>query len=679
MHSALLQRVRAPGLPTARPCSRRVRCRAADRPEEGLRCPPRPLYIPNRIDDPNYVRIFDTTLRDGEQSPGCTLTSKEKLSIAKQLYKLGVDVIEAGFPVASPDDFEGVRSIAQEVGNTVRDDGYVPAICAFARPCDSDIQRAWDAVKFARFPRVNFFIATSEIHMKHKLRMTGDQVTETVVGAIRNLRAMGCTDIEFTPEDAGRSDPLFLYEVLGEAIRAGATTLNITDTVGWCLPHEFLSLMAGIKRNVEGVDDVVLSSHCHNDLGQAASNTLMAAVGGARQLEVTINGIGERAGNASAEEVIMAIALRGERLMGGLRTGIQPVHLSATSKMVAEYSGMMVQPHKAVVGANAFAHESGIHQDGMLKARETYEIIRPESIGLVRDCDAGLVLGKHSGRKALGTKLKQMGFELPAEQLNEVFKRFKGLADKKKSISDEDVLALVNEEVHAPPTIITLVDLQVMCGSVGTPTATVSLRGPDGVVRRAAGMGNGPVDAAYKAIESLSPVKCKLLDYSVSSITEGIDALVCTRVTVKPAEEELEGGGMATVNQGRLAERRFHGSGADEDIIMSSARAYISALNKAIAYLAAKKQISTLRKAAGPAADETVPAVSPGTTHGAATAPSPPPVPPPAPAPAPAADSSAGSGKPAHGRQPSGGRAVGGRTRRGRRQLVARAATAEEA
>ncbi|KAL4440208.1 hypothetical protein ABPG75_003209 [Micractinium tetrahymenae] len=299
----------------------------------------------------------------------------------------------------------------------------------------------------------------------------------------------------------------------------------------------------------------------------------------------------------------MALALQGERLMGGLRTGIQPVHLSAASKMAAEYSGMMVQPHKAVVGANAFAHEREWHPPGR-HAQGPYKIIRPETIGLIRDCEAGLVLGKHSGRKALGTKLKQMGFDLPAEQLNEVFKRFKALADKKKHIGDEDVLALVNEEVHAPPTIITLVDLQVMCGSIGTPTATVSLKGPDGIVRRAAGMGTGPVDAAYKAIESLSPVKCKLLDYSVSSITEGIDALVCTRVTVKPVEEELGPERLVALTQGHAAERRFHGSGADEDIIMSSARAYISALNKAIAYLAAKKQISTLRKAGAAYVDE---------------------------------------------------------------------------
>ncbi|GAB4814561.1 hypothetical protein N2152v2_001607 [Parachlorella kessleri] len=558
---------------------------------------PRPEYIPNRIDDPNYVRIFDTTLRDGEQSPGATLTSKEKIEIAKQLSKLGVDIIEAGFPIASPDDFEAVRAIAQEIGNTVADDGYVPVICGLSRTKEQDLERAWDAVKFAKRPRVHTFLATSEIHMKHKLRMTKDQVIETAVGAVRHLRSLGCQDIEFSPEDAGRSDPLFLYEVLGEVIKAGATTLNIPDTTGWCLPHEFQDLISKIKKNTPGAENVIISTHCQNDLGLATANSLAGALGGARQLECTINGIGERAGNASLEEVVMAIALRGQTQMGGLYTGIRPVHISVASKMVSDYSGMIVQPHKAIVGANAFAHESGIHQDGMLKSRDTYEIMAPETIGLARADEAGIVLGKHSGRNALSTRLKQLGFDLPTEQLNDLFKRFKSLADRKKHITDEDVLALVNDEVHQPPSIWVLQDLQVVCGSMGVPTATVIMRGPDGINRTASSIGTGPVDAAYKAIDQLVRVQAALVDYSVNNVTEGIEALATTRVVIRPAGK-MAGEGYVTDTKGGMTQRSFSGSGADEDIVVSSARAYVSAMNKMIPYITATAQANSIHNTA---------------------------------------------------------------------------------
>ncbi|KDD73024.1 HMGL-like protein, partial [Helicosporidium sp. ATCC 50920] len=391
----------------------------------------RPEYEPHRISDPNYVRIFDTTLRDGEQSPGATLTSKEKMEIAKQLSKLGVDVIEAGFPMSSPDDFQAVKSIAQEVGTAVVD-GYSPVICGLARCREPDLERSWDAVRHARLPRVHYFIATSPIHMEYKLRMSKDQVLRAAVRGAEHLRSLGCRDIEFSAEDATRSDPDFLVDVLSAAIEAGATTVNIPDTTGWALPQEFGGLIELLRRRVRGAKDVVFSTHCQNDLGLSTANSLAGAAAGARQVEGTINGIGERAGNASLEEIVMAIALRGEEQLGGLWTGARPVHIAPTSKMVCDFSGMAIQPHKAIVGANAFAHESGIHQDGMLKNRGTYEIMTPESVGIVRADPAGLVMGKHSGRHALVTRLHQLGVNLADEQIDDVFKRFKDVADKKK-------------------------------------------------------------------------------------------------------------------------------------------------------------------------------------------------------------------------------------------------------
>uniref|UniRef100_A0A0D9XNZ0 2-isopropylmalate synthase n=1 Tax=Leersia perrieri TaxID=77586 RepID=A0A0D9XNZ0_9ORYZ len=377
--------------------SRRHRAVALARPVRASMAGParrRPEYVPNRIDDPNYVRIFDTTLRDGEQSPGATMTSAEKLVVARQLSRLGVDIIEAGFPASSPDDLDAVRSIAIEVGNTpVGEDGHVPVICGLSRCNKRDIDAAWEAVRHARRPRIHTFIATSEIHMQHKLRKTPEQVVAIAREMVAYARSLGCPDIEFSPEDAGRSNREFLYQILEEVIKAGATTLNIPDTVGYTLPYEFGKLIADIKANTPGIENAIISTHCQNDLGLATANTLAGAHAGARQLEVTINGIGERAGNASLEEVVMAIKCRRE-LLGGLYTGINTQHITMSSKMVQEHSGLHVQPHKAIVGANAFAHESGIHQDGMLKYKGTYEIISPDDIGLTRANEFGIVLGK---------------------------------------------------------------------------------------------------------------------------------------------------------------------------------------------------------------------------------------------------------------------------------------------
>lgn len=550
-------------------------------PAAAAASPARPEYIPNRIDDPNYVRIFDTTLRDGEQSPGATLTSKEKLDIARQLARLGVDIIEAGFPIASPDDLEAVRNIAKEVGNNVDATGYVPVICGLARCNKADIDASWEAVRHAKRPRIHTFIATSPIHMEYKLRKTPDEVVEIARNMVAYAKSLGCDDIEFSPEDAGRSEPEFLYRILGEVIKVGATTLNIPDTVGYTIPSEFGELIAKIKKNTPGAENVIISTHCQNDLGLATANTLAGANSGARQLEVTINGIGERAGNASLEEVVMAIRCRGEEQFHGLYSGVQPKHIALSSKMVMEYTGMAIQPHKAIVGANAFAHESGIHQDGMLKFKGTYEIMAPEDVGIVRTDAAGLVLGKHSGRHALRTRLQQLGYDFDSSELDEVFKRFKTVADKKKILTDGDLEALVSDSVYQPTAVWQLTDLQVVCGTMGLPTATVKLLGPDGREQIECGIGTGPVDAVYKAIDKIAKISVNLTEYSLSAVTEGIDALACTRVVIRVAGADAH---TATHSQMGTVERTFSGSGADEDIVVSSARAYISAVNKLLGF-----------------------------------------------------------------------------------------------
>ena len=449
----------------------------------------------------NYVKIFDTTLRDGEQSPGATMTSAEKLEVARSLARMGVDIIEAGFPAASPDDLEAVRRIAVEVGNPPKaePDAKVPTITGLARANKSDIDKAWEAVKDAQKPRIHTFLATSSIHMKHKLKMDPEEVVQRVSEMVAYARTL-CADVEFSPEDAGRSDPEFLYVVLGEAINSGATTLNIPDTVGYTTPDEYFKLIDGVIKHTPGMHDgITVSVHCHDDLGMATANALAGIQAGARQAEVTINGIGERAGNTSLEEVVMALKTR--HPVFNLETGIETQQLSRVSKLVSNYTGIVVQPNKAIVGANAFAHEAGIHQDGMLKHQTTYEIMRPEDVGVNQTT---LVMGKHSGRAALRARLAIMGHSLDEAELDKAFIRFKELADRKKVITDADLEAVIADEFYRPRDVYYLEGLQVSCGTLGMPTATVRLRGPDRTVYNFASMGTGPVDAAYIATDDVA-------------------------------------------------------------------------------------------------------------------------------------------------------------------------------
>ncbi|MBN8657943.1 MAG: 2-isopropylmalate synthase, partial [Anaerolineae bacterium] len=521
------------------------------------------------------VKIFDTTLRDGEQSPGATMTSAEKLEVAHNLARLGVDIIEAGFPAASPDDLEAVRRIALEVGNPPEGspEARVPVIAGLARANKADIDKAWEAVQGAKKPRIHTFLATSPIHMKHKLKMDPEDVVQRVSEMVTYAKSL-CADVEFSPEDAGRSEPEFLYVVLGEAIKAGATTLNIPDTVGYTTPDEFYKLIDGIIKNTPGMHEgITVSVHCHDDLGLATANTLAGIRAGARQAEVTVNGIGERAGNTSLEEVVMALKTR--HPVFGLETGIETQQLSRISKLVSNYTGIVVQPNKAIVGSNAFAHEAGIHQDGMLKHQSTYEIMRPEDVGVNQ---TNLVLGKHSGRAALRNRLAEMGHSLDDVELDKAFARFKDLADRKKVITDLDLEALVADEFYKPRDVYLLNGLQVTSGTMGMPTATVRLRGPDGVIHTVATIGTGPVDATYKAIDQIVNVPCTLLEFNIHAITEGIDAL--GEVTVRIQSEK----GSTTMDaQSEIQYIRVYGGhGADSDIIVASAKAYINALNKLI-------------------------------------------------------------------------------------------------
>jgi 2-isopropylmalate synthase len=518
----------------------------------------------------NLVRIFDTTLRDGEQSPGATMTAAEKLEVARTLARMGVDVIEAGFPAASPDDLEAVKRIALEVGRPSGDVTRVPIICGLARTTQNDIDKCWEAVREAAHPRIHTFIATSDIHMKYKLKMERAQVEAKVAEMVAYAHSL-CDDIEFSPEDAGRSDPEFLYRVLEIAIKAGATTLNIPDTVGYTMPDEFGGLIAGILKNTPGIDKCTISVHCHNDLGLATANTLAGIRNGARQAEVTINGIGERAGNTALEEVVMTLHTRRQVL--NLDTHIDTTQLARASKLVSNYTGMSVQPNKAIVGANAFAHEAGIHQDGMLKNHLTYEIMLPETVGVLQ---TRLVLGKHSGRHALKERLAALGYALDDEALNKVFDRFKTLADKKKTITDADIEALVSDESYQHKVIFNLDGLMVSCGTMGLPTATVRLVGPDGQKQVHASIGTGPVDAAFKAIDAIVHTSSTLVEFVIHAITEGIDAL--GEVTVR-----IESCDLPTVQDAQNETgqpRTFGGYGADTDIVVASAKAYLSALNK---------------------------------------------------------------------------------------------------
>ncbi len=535
----------------------------------------------------NYVRIFDTTLRDGEQSPGASLTSGEKLEIARTLARMGIDVIEAGFPSASPDDLEAVRRIAVEVGNA--SPGHTeeteagqpsiqrppPIICGLARTMRGDVDAAWEGVRSAARPRIHTFLATSPIHMQYKLKMTPEDVVQRVREMVTYARSL-CADVEFSPEDAGRSEPDFLYQVLQIAIECGATTLNIPDTVGYTTPEEWGKLIEGIIRNTKGIEKAIVSLHCHNDLGMATANTLAGLLAGARQVEGTINGIGERAGNASIEEVVMALHTR--RNLYNLATGIDTTQIAHVSHMVSTYTGIPVQPNKAIVGANAFAHEAGIHQDGMLKHHTTYEIMRPEMIGLSQ---SNLVLGKHSGRHALRVRLSELGHELSNEELDRAFERFKELADKKKTITDADLEALVADQIYQVREVYSLEGLQVACGTMGMPTATVRLRGPDGSLRVQAAVGTGPVDATYKAIDGIIQAANALQEFSIRAITGGIDAIGEVTVRLESTDETRAPREMA--QNGRLKPRMYGGHGADTDIIVASAKAYLSAINKILA------------------------------------------------------------------------------------------------
>ena len=534
--------------------------------------------------EPDVVRIFDTTLRDGEQSPGATLHVHEKIEIAKQLARLGVDIIEAGFPAASPGDLDAVRQIAQIVGTP---DG--PTIAGLARANRKDIDAAWEAVRHAAKPRIHTFLATSDIHMKYKLRMTREQVVQQVYDMVSYAKQF-CDDIEFSPEDAGRSHPSFLYEVLGAAIEAGATTLNIPDTVGYTMPDEFGMLIAGIIANTPGLkeNNIIVSVHTHDDLGLAVANALAGVRAGARQVECTINGIGERAGNCSLEEVVMSLYTR--RNQFELMTNINTTEIHRTSDMVSRYTGMVVQPNKAIVGANAFAHEAGIHQDGMLKNKRTYEIMDAGTVGLN---ESKLVLGKHSGRHAFRVRLEQMGYHLSDEQFQDAFRRFKELTDKKKYVTDADLEAIIGDEIFHTYEEWSLETLQVTCGSQSIPTATVRLRHSDGRMLEGVSIGAGPVDATYRAIDLIVKVPAKLLEYTVQSVTEGIDAVGDVTVIVENKESDAE---VLHPQTNKHSRRVFAGRGVDTDIIVASARAYMQALNRMMT--AEKNKVSTVAIAA---------------------------------------------------------------------------------
>src|SRR5579884_3818807 len=491
------------------------------------------------------IIIFDTTLRDGEQSPGASLTSDEKLEIAHQLARLGVDVIEAGFPISSPDDFQAVRRIAREVKG--------PIIAGLARARPEDIDRCWEAVREAERPRIHTFLSTSDIHLSHQFRMTRERALEEAVAMVKRAKAY-CPDVEFSPMDATRSDRDYLYRVIEAVIDAGATTVNIADTVGYITPEEMYTLIRGLFERVPNIDRAVVSVHCHNDLGMAVANSLAAIRAGARQVECTINGIGERAGNASLEEIVMAIHTRADVYQ--VTTGIDTSQILKTSRLVSALTGIPVQPNKAVVGSNAFAHESGIHQDGILKERSTYEIMDAREVGLVQN---RLVLGKHSGRHAIKARLQALGYELTPEDLGRVFLRFKELADKKKEVSDLDLEALVADEVRTSVETFRLDGLQVTCGEPGIPTAAVRLLDSDGNLHIAAATGTGPVDAAYKAIDSIVgpklPAPHRLAEYAVQAVTAGIDAIGEVHVRIDAGS------------------RAFLGRSGTTDIVVASARA----------------------------------------------------------------------------------------------------------
>lgn len=493
--------------------------------------------------------IFDTTLRDGEQAPGATLNECEKIEIAHQLVALGVDVIEAGFPISSKGDFNAVKSIASSVKGVV--------ICGLARAMQKDIDAAYEATKMAKGgARIHVFLATSKIHMQYKLKKAEDEILRIAVESVRYAKKY-TSDIEFSPEDASRTEPEFLFKVLEAVIKEGARTVNIPDTVGYAIPEEYGRLIKRIKEEVPNIDRAVISVHCHNDLGLSVANSLTAIRNGARQVECTANGIGERAGNASMEEIVMAVKTRSD-LFPGVITTINTREIHKTSRLVSKLTGFVVAPNKAIVGLNAFRHESGIHQDGVLKKRQTYEIIAPEDVGFY---GTGLVLGKHSGRHALEKRLAEMGIKLSEEEMSCAFEKFKELADKKKTIYEEDLASVVELDIHSFKEAWQLEDIFYASGMKVTPEANVALK-HKGKIIKATSKGDGPVDACYKAIEKITKVKVKLLDYRIEAVTSGKDALGEVSVKVSSDKKVITGRGSST------------------DVIEASVKAYLNAINK---------------------------------------------------------------------------------------------------
>src|SRR4051812_13772790 len=499
--------------------------------------------------DDRRIRIFDTTLRDGEQSPGASMNQAEKVEVARALAALGVDVIEAGFPIASPGDFEAVRAIATEVAGAT--------VCGLARCNERDIDRAWEALKYAQSPRIHVFLATSAIHREHKLKMTREQVIERAVQSVRRAKSY-CPDVEFSPEDAARTEIDFLCEVVEAAIAAGATTVNIPDTVGYATPSHYATVIKTLRERVKNIDQAIISVHCHNDLGLAVANSLAACEVGARQVECTINGIGERAGNAALEEVVMALKTRHDYY--GLTTNIKSERLYPMSRMVSTITGLTVQRNKAIVGRNAFAHEAGIHQDGMLKERSTYEIMKPEEVGVPK---TDLVLGKHSGRHALRDRVDELGYHLNEAQMEVLFEDFKALADKKKEVYDEDLIVLIEKHIDDTPAPWSLISLQTTAGTGLLPTATVCIRRPDGQIVQDAAIGDGPVDAIFKAVERVTGIAANLREFSIRGVTAGKDAQGEVSLELEVTSDD----------------RPFGGGAASTDIIEASAEAYLNAVN----------------------------------------------------------------------------------------------------
>jgi len=507
-----------------------------------------PRATPLEHDQPARLIVFDTTLRDGEQAPGCSMTDREKLRVARALADMGVDVIEAGFPAASEGDFESVRAIAREVRG--------PAICGLARCGEYDIERAWDALRHAERSRIHVFIATSPIHRKYKLKLTCEEVLRRAVFGVRMAREL-CADVEFSAEDAARTEPSFLAEVLSAVIEAGAGTVNVPDTVGYALPGEFADRIRYLRKHTQGIDQAVISVHCHDDLGMAVANSLAAVEAGARQVECTVNGIGERAGNCALEEIVMAVRTRSERL--GVATGIDSTRLYPASRLVAAVTGVHVPRNKAVVGDNAFAHEAGIHQHGMLSHQETYEIMRPEDVGMG---ESRLVLGKHSGRHAFRDRLVALGLDLDDAEVDRAFIAFKQLADRKKQIFDADLEALVLSSDAAEQGAWRLLSMETRSGHGSPPSADVELAHVDGTTRRASADGDGPVAAAFRAIDTVTGLACRLQNFDIRNVTVGGDAQGEAVVMVE--------------HDGRI----FQGKGYDTDIIGASAQAYLQAVNR---------------------------------------------------------------------------------------------------